>query len=52
MSNTGEGNGNPLQYSCLEKSMDRGAWQAAVHGITSEDVCTRVEGDGLVAINW
>ena len=30
----GEGNGNPLQYSCLEKSMDRGAGQATVHGIT------------------
>ena len=30
----GEGNGNPLQYSCLENSMDRGAWQAPVHGIT------------------
>ena len=30
----GEGNGNPLQYSCLEKSMDRGAWLAAVHGVT------------------
>ena len=29
----GEGNGNPLQYSCLENSMDRGAWKAAVHGI-------------------
>ena len=29
----GEGNGNPLQYSCLENPMDRGAWQAAVHGI-------------------
>ena len=27
-----EGNGNTLQYSCLEKSMDRGAWQATVHG--------------------
>ena len=27
----GEGNGNSLQYSCLENSMDRGAWQAAVH---------------------
>jgi len=26
---------NPLQYSCLEKSMDRGAWQAIVHGITN-----------------
>ena len=28
------GNGNPLQYSCLENLMDRGAWQAMVHGIT------------------
>ena len=28
----GEGNGNPLQYSCLENSMDRGPWQAIVHG--------------------
>ena len=30
----GEGNGNPLQCSCLENPMDRGAWGAAVHGIT------------------
>ena len=30
---SGAGYGNPLQYSCLENSMDRGAWQAAVHGI-------------------
>ena len=30
----GVGNGNPLQYSCLENSMDRGAWEATVHGIT------------------
>ena len=29
----GEGNGNPLQYSCLEKPEDRGAWQTAVHGV-------------------
>jgi len=29
----GEGNGYPLQYSCLEKPMDRGAWQATVHGV-------------------
>ena len=28
----GEGNGNPLQFSCLENAMDRGAWQATVHG--------------------
>ena len=30
----GEGNGYPLQYSCLENSTDRGAWQATVHGVT------------------
>ena len=29
----GEGNGNPLQYSRLENAMDRGAWQATVHGV-------------------
>ena len=30
----GEGNGNPLQYSCLENPMDGGAWQATVHGVS------------------
>ena len=30
---TGEGNGTPLQYSCLENPMDGGAWKAAVHGV-------------------
>ena len=30
----GEGNGNPLQYSSLENPMDRGAWQATVHGVS------------------
>ena len=29
----GEGNGNPLQYSCLRNSMDRGTWQATAHGV-------------------
>ena len=29
----GEGNGNPLQYSCLENSVDRGAWEATVHRV-------------------
>ena len=29
----GEGNGKPLQYSCLENPMDRGAWQATVHRV-------------------
>ena len=32
----GEGNGNPLQYSCLENPMDGGAWWAAVHGVVTE----------------
>ena len=34
ISNLGEGNGNPLQYSCLENPMDGGAWLATVHGVT------------------
>ena len=33
-----EGNGNPLQYSCLENSMDRGAWRATVHGVAELDM--------------
>ena len=32
----GEGSGNPPQYSCLENSMDRGAWWATVHGVSKE----------------
>ena len=32
----GEGNGNPLQYSCLENPMDLGAWQATIHGVAKE----------------
>ena len=34
----GEGNGNPLQYSCLENPTDRGAWQAIAHGVTESDM--------------
>ena len=34
----GEGNGNPLQYSCLGNSMDRGAWRATVHGVTKSEM--------------
>ena len=39
-SKMGEGNGNPLQYSCLENSMDRGAWQAIVHGVAKSQSAT------------
>ena len=34
----GKGNGNPLQYSCLENPMDRGAWQPIVHGVAESDM--------------
>ena len=34
----GEGNGNPLQYSCLENPRNRGAWRAIVHGVTESDM--------------
>ena len=34
----GEGKSNPLQCSCLENSMDRGAWWATVHGVTESDM--------------
>ena len=33
-----EGNGNPLQYSCLESPMDRGAWRATVHGVAKSRI--------------
>ena len=43
----GERNGNPLQYSCLENPMDRGAWQATVHGVTrvGHDLATKLPFD-------
>ena len=34
----GAGHGNPLYYSCLENSMDRGAWQSTVHGVAESDM--------------
>ena len=37
---SGEGNGNPLQCSCLGNSMDRRAWQATIHGVTKESDMT------------
>ena len=38
----GEGKGHPLQYSCLENPMDRGAWQATVHGVIKWDTTERL----------
>ena len=47
---TGEGKGNPLQYSCLENPMDRGTWQATVHGvaIVSHNLATKPPPHSLI----
>ena len=47
----GEGNGNPLQYSCLENSMDRGAWHAAVYGVARVGHNLVIK-PGAVLFNW
>ena len=44
----GGGNGNPLQYFCLENSMDRGGWQATVHGVTKD--WTQLEEDSVTFV--
>ena len=44
----GEGNGTPLQYSCLENPMDRGAWWAAVSGVTQ----SRTQLSDFTFIHW
>ena len=46
----GEGNGNPLQYSCLENPMDRRAWQATVHGVAKSR--TRLSNFTLLHFHW
>ena len=38
----GEGDGKPLQYSCLENPMDRGAWQAIIHEVTESDMIEKL----------
>ena len=43
----GGGNGNPLQYSCLENSMDRGAWQATVHALAELDTAEPIVNCGV-----
>ena len=48
---SGEGNGNPFQYSCLENPMDRGAWQPIVHGVArvGHDLVTKPPGSKWVS---
>ena len=45
-----EGNGTPLQYSCLENPMDRGAWESSVHGVTKGR--TRLSSFTFTFIHW
>ena len=47
----GEENGNPVQYSCLENSMDRGVWPAIVHGITESDTTQQLNNNKIKLSN-
>ena len=44
-------NGNPLQYSCLENPMDRGAWWAAVHGVAQSWTMNKASAKELMLLN-
>ena len=46
-SSSGVGNGNPLQYSCLKNSLDRGAWQASVHRVGKTERVSIASGRNL-----
>ena len=46
----GEGNGNPLQYFCLGNPMNRGAWQAIVHGVAESDMTYQLNNNNNKAI--
>ena len=48
----GRGSGNPLQYSCLGNSIDRGAWQAIVHGVTKESDMTELPNNNNNSNNY
>ena len=50
--NCGEGNGNPLQCSCLENPMDGGAWQAAVPGVAQSQTRLKQLSSSSSTINW
>jgi len=44
----GGGNGNPLEYCCLENPMDRGAWWATIHGVTKSQMQLNVDQESSV----
>ena len=48
----GGGHGNPLQYSCLESPVDRGAWWATVHGVSKESDTTEATQHTYTHMGW